>query len=301
MTPLLASYRPLSAFSDPAQPTSQLWRTLLGLVAVMLVYILWLAGLNLFLQWRYGRILAAAIREGMFQGQTAGMALLGLFSFAGLLIGTLAVVRLIHRRRAGTLFGPPARMIRDFRVAAGGVLTLNLVFLIFSIGDDSLRPGQSLGPFLVHLPFALICLLIQTGAEEVIFRGYLIQQLAARFRTPAVWMLIPALLFAMGHYAPDLSGNAAPYVVTWAILFGILAADLTARTGTLGAAWGFHFANNAMVMLLVNSEGSFSGLALWLAPTPAMDAGGGSLLAALLVQCASLCCSWLAARIALRR
>lgn len=228
MAPRLASYRPLSAFANPAQPTSQLWRTLLGLGAIMLVYILWLAGLNLFLQQRYGQILGAVIRQEMFQGRTAGMALLGLFSFAGLLLGPLAAVRLIHRRRAGTLFGPSARMVRDFRAAAGGVLTLNLVFLIFSLGDDSLRAGQSLGPFLVHLPLALICLLIQTGAEEVVFRGYLLQQLAARFRRPLVWMLIPALLFALGHYAPDLSGNAAPYVVIWAIVFGILAADLTA-------------------------------------------------------------------------
>lgn len=301
MSPLSSSYWPLCGFIDRARASNQFWRILLGAFVIVLIYGLWLAGLILFLNQRYGPLLGNTIRDAMFRGRTPGMALLGLFSFFGLALGPIAAVRLVHRRPAGTLFGPAAQVIRDFRHAATGVLALNMIFFALALGDDSLRFGQSPGVFFLHLPLAFACLLIQTGAEELVFRGYLLQQLAARFRAPQIWMLVPTLLFALGHYAPDLSGSAAPYVTVWAILFGLLAADLTARTGSLGAAWGFHFANNAIAMLLINSEGSFSGLSLWVVPAQPMDAGADSLLPSLLVQCASLCCCWLAARIALRR
>jgi DNA-directed RNA polymerase subunit RPC12/RpoP len=39
--------------------------------------------------------------------------------------------------------------------------------------------------------------LIQTGAEEVLFRGYLQQQLAARFASPIAWMVLPSAIFAL--------------------------------------------------------------------------------------------------------
>ncbi len=48
--------------------------------------------------------------------------------------------------------------------------------------------------------------LIQTGAEELVFRGYLQQQLAARFASPLIWMVLPALIFGAVHYDPATAG-----------------------------------------------------------------------------------------------
>ena len=48
-----------------------------------------------------------------------------------------------------------------------------------------------------------------------------------------------------------------------AALFGLMAGDLTARTGTIGAAWGFHFANNCIAILIVVTQGSLTGLGLY--------------------------------------
>ena len=75
--------------------------------------------------------------------------------------------------------------------------------------------------------------------------------------------MAPALLFGFAHYVPSFPLIAALTYVLIATMFGILAADLTIRTGSLGAAWGFHLANNALAVLIIAPTGSVSGLALW--------------------------------------
>ena len=54
-----------------------------------------------------------------------------------------------------------------------------------------LRP---LGEWLMGLAPALVLILWQVSAEEVAFRGYLLQQLRARVRSPLVWAVLPAFL-----------------------------------------------------------------------------------------------------------
>ena len=75
--------------------------------------------------------------------------------------------------------------------------------------------------------------------------------------------MVPAAIFGAVHYIPGLPGANNWVIVGYATLFGVLAGDLTARTGSLGAAWGFHFANNIMGIAVISTEGSISGLGLW--------------------------------------
>jgi membrane protease YdiL (CAAX protease family) len=112
-------------------------------------------------------------------------------------------------------------------------------------------------------------------------------------------MGVPSALFASGHYLPDSFGGGALAIVLWAFLFGCLAADLTARTGNIGAALALHAANNASAMLLIGLDGNLDGLALW---TAAVDMGApGALTLILAADFLMLISAWLVARIALRR
>ncbi len=81
-------------------------------------------------------------------------------------------------------------------------------------------------------------------------------------------MALPALAFGALHYDPASAGANAPWIVASATLFGLVAADLTRVTGSIGAAWGFHFVNNASAILLLSIDGSLSGLSLWTTPMP---------------------------------
>ena len=111
--------------------------------------------------------------------------------------------------------------------------------------------------------WAAPALAIQTAAEEMAFRGYLMQGLAARFRSAWIWWVLPALLFGMLHWDPGTYGPNAWLVMLGVGLTGLLLGDVTARLGNLSAAMGLHFANNAAVLLLVAPPSQLGGLSLW--------------------------------------
>jgi hypothetical protein len=156
--------------------------------------------------------------------------------------------------------------VQDFARAAAVVLALGLAYLAGWAWYFDATPNLSWGSWAALLPLTLSALLIQTGTEELVFRGYLLQQLAARFTTPAVSMGLTAAGFAALHFDPAESTGANALVVGSSGLFGLMAADLTRVTGNIGAAWGFHFVNNLFALGFLATKGSITGLALYTTP-----------------------------------
>ena len=288
-----------AAFVAPARRRADFWRLGLGIALIVGVYIGGMNGLLVYLMARYGEIIGSAIFFRMSLADSPGAMLMLLFSFLGLAIGPLAAVRLLHDRRAGTLFGPsPSRAVSDFVRVLVPVLGFNLLMLPLALGSPDVARALPWGEFLGYLPFALAGILIQTGAEELVFRGYLQQQIAARHRSPLAWMCVPSALFAAAHYAPATWGPNTWLVTAWAAAFGIFAADLTARTGTLGAAIAFHLANNILAMLVLSVRGEMDGLALWSQSVALTD--DTALPPLLLVDSLGMIVAWLIARLSLR-
>lgn len=235
------------------------------------------------------------------QGASAPAMYLLLFSFAFIGIATMVATRIVYRRPALGVIGPLPLAVRQFwRVLRLLLLLGLLVFVLppYDMGGD-LVPNMAPGLWLALLPLSLLAILVQVGAEELLFRGFLQQGLAARFSSPLVWAVLPSALFAVGHYLPVEAGDNAWIVVAWAGVFGLLMADLTARAGTLGPAIAVHFVNNATSLLLVSVPDSLNGLALYTAPFSMADAE--AMRAWLPVDFLAMLVGWLAARLALRR
>lgn len=85
-------------------------------------------------------------------------------------------------------------------------------------------------------------------------------------------MGVPSILFAVGHYTPDMAGDNALLIALWACVFGLLTSDLTARAGTLGPAIALHFFNNIIALLFISLPDNLNGLALFTLPFDASDA-----------------------------
>ncbi|MGB0659331.1 MAG: lysostaphin resistance A-like protein [Mangrovicoccus sp.] len=184
-----------------------------------------------------------------------------LFGFGGLVLAVLVVVRYWHKRRGETLFGQHCSS--GF---AAGVITVLAIYgplTALSLWVDGAQPALSPMIWLRVLPLVLAGLALQTLAEELFFRGYLTQQLAARFRSPLIWALIPSLIFALSHFDPTTYGVPWPVQVGGAMVFALIATDLTYRTGSIGAAWGMHLANNLFAFAIVAADGPLAGLALF--------------------------------------
>ncbi|RVT82148.1 CPBP family intramembrane metalloprotease [Rhodobacteraceae bacterium CCMM004] len=259
-------------FVAPARAYPQIWRTLAGSVLIAATVIAWvLAG---FAAVALARGTDAALAVADLLGTQDGPAgtLLLLATFVGMALGPILAASWLHRRGAGTLFGPAPRVLRDFVAAAAGVGAVYGVGVgLWALVYDAV-PNLDPSLWLTLLAPALIGVAVQTLAEELVFRGYLMQQFAARFRSPLIWAVVPAVLFGAIHWDPTAAGDAAIWVVASATLFGLIAADLTMRTGSLGAAWGFHFVNNVVALLILGTEGSLTGLALYRTPYAITDA-----------------------------
>ncbi|MDH3262974.1 MAG: CPBP family intramembrane metalloprotease, partial [Paracoccaceae bacterium] len=232
------------------------------------------------------------------EGDTPRGALLLLFSFVCMALGPIALARPLHLRSWLGFFGPSHAALSDFLKVFRALAILTAVLWLALPQSFELRPGMPVGEWLRLLPLTVLAVLAQTASEELAFRGYLQSQLAARFRSPLVWIVVPSALFAYGHYAPDATSGNALLFVAIAFAFAVAAADLTARTGTLGAAIAFHLANNLIAVAVTALPGTLSGVALYLYPFEASDVAAVPPLVALDLGVIGL--SWLAARLALR-
>lgn len=254
MPPSFASY------IAPARPGAALWRTGLGLVLIMVLYL----ALNLGAALVYTWVTDTRLSSGT-AGQTPLSVLIMLGSFLPLIFAVVVVVRVVHHRDGWTLMG--AHWGLDFLRAALLLILLHSAGLwLWHLGGGSTRANLDPTTWLLLLPLAIGATLIQTLAEELLFRGYLLQQLAARFVARWVWFALPALVFGFAHSQPTLFGEAWIYPVLAATVFGLIGADLTVRRGNIGMAWGLHFATNLFALTVVAAGPVMTGLALRSAP-----------------------------------
>ncbi|MEP3056114.1 CPBP family intramembrane glutamic endopeptidase [Ascidiaceihabitans sp.] len=295
------AYRAHKSFVAPAKSHMQLWRLAFGILLVVVVF----SALG---QLFAGLITVAAEATGLDAGQlqmgtgeTPGAILTTLFAYGLLVPSVFLVLWVLHERSGMTVFGDLRAMKGQFIIVVLALVIVNVVLEIlppWGYGAD-LVSNVAMSQWLVLLPLSLVAILAQTSAEEVVFRGYIQQQLGARFQSPLIWMVLPSVLFGLLHYDTASAGENAWYIALWAMLFGMAAADLTARSGTLGPAIALHFVNNVIAMLFVTLPDNWHALALYVTP---FDASNTEIVRAWLwVDLGFLGVSWLTARLGLQR
>ena len=257
------------AYVEPARERSEIWRTLLGLgifVLLFLVFAIILVTAIYFIrEWNRpysgAQLLAELLNGHLHKFMPTLVSAAGITMFIPAL---WIVTRFLHKRSLFSLISPSQKI--DWRLWQIGAITITLILCVsvalsFATGD--LTQQYTISKW---IPVALLMVVItffQTAAEELLFRGYILQQLAARFQSRWIWLVLPSVAFGAAHYQPALFGNNAILVVLHAALLGIVAGDLTARLGNLSAAMGLHFANNAIALILVGAYGQLSGAALY--------------------------------------
>lgn len=287
-------------FIAPAKPSAALWRLIVGFLSATAIYMLLN---NLFFSAVFSLMgtQAEGFYEQLLSGKTPLAMYLLLGSFALMIVGVSVVTHVLHKRTILTVIGPVHIARTQFFRVVKILVPIGAVIFILPPWDMGAPyvPNLKFSTWILLLPLSLLGVLVQVSAEEIVFRGYVQQQLAARFKSPLVWMVLPAVLFGLGHYLPDQAGENALVIALWAVIFGVLMADLTARAGSLGPAIAVHFCNNVTAILITSMPDDLSGLALYLVPFGMDDAQ--ALRAWLPVDFVLILISWLAARVAIRR
>ncbi|PSL21237.1 CPBP family intramembrane glutamic endopeptidase [Shimia abyssi] len=291
------AYRPHDILIEPARSSASLMQLGMGLVVmVVAVIVLNFAWFGVLVTQLGGPSVIHEIAQGT---TVRGMALL-LGSFSCMVAALWLALALVHGRSLRSLLGPRLAFVTQGRqVLKACVILYVVLFLVPSPEEVTPERAMDWGLWLRLLPLSLGLLILQCGAEELVFRGYLQSQLAARFRSPLIWMVLPSLLFGVLHYDVEVYGDVAIWLVIWAVAFGLVAADLTARTGTLAPAIVLHVVNNFVAMSLAATNGYWDGLALYTFPFGPEDTE--ILMALMPVEGGVLLCAWLAARVAVRR
>ncbi|MBT9384109.1 CPBP family intramembrane metalloprotease [Pseudooceanicola sp. CBS1P-1] len=266
-----------------------LWRTGMGIGIFLLLY-LTISGI-----WFLG---AAALFPPQPGVVSARLTLIYLGSFSAGLLALAGMVNMVHGRALHSLLGPwPLALRQGLRVGLAGLALQTLLWILPM--PEELAPVRHLAtpPWLLLLPLAVPAVAVQIATEELLFRGYLQARLAQRFRSPWIWMAAPSILFGLLHFQASEGANG-PWFVASATLFGLVAADLTARSGTLGPALALHLVNNLLAILLVSFGDQLGGLALYHLPVASADPALRPLMP---LDLATTAVTWLAARLALRR
>ncbi|NOX73097.1 MAG: CPBP family intramembrane metalloprotease [Alphaproteobacteria bacterium] len=266
--PIEAQMNPRFArYIEPAKAKSQLWRLGLGLMLGTVIYYAFTLSI-LLVGASFGLDIENALSGQAGPPETAVL----LLSFLGMTFAVILVLRLLHGRDLMSVIGPdPVEARRHFIIAAVISFAISIASFALYLMAFTPNPNLPLPVWLAWLPFSLILVLIQTSAEELVFRGYIQQQLAARFASPLIWWLLPSALFGLMHYSPETYGANTWLVVIGAGLIGLVAADVTARTGNLGAAIAIHFVNNTMAILFIAPLDDLNGLALNVGSFSAVD------------------------------
>jgi membrane protease YdiL (CAAX protease family) len=169
--------------------------------------------------------------------------------------GITLSIRFIHRRPLRTLI-TPARTLAWGRLFQGFGVWFGLVALM-SLVEALVYPGRyvwslNMNQFLPFFFLALIFIPIQTSAEELFFRGYVLQEVGLHWEN--IWGLsaISGLLFGLPHLLnPEASVNY-PLLGFYYFAFGFSLAFITLRDGRLELALGAHAANNLFSVIIAN-------------------------------------------------
>jgi membrane protease YdiL (CAAX protease family) len=182
------------------------------------------------------------------------------------IIGIYLAVRFIHRRPFLTLI-TPARSIAWGRFFQGFAVWFVLSGLM-SLVEVILHPARYVLTLDLHhfIPFiflALVLIPIQTSAEELFFRGYILQGVGLRLRNTWVLSTVSGFLFMVPHFLNPEAQLNYPLMGLYYFSIGAAMAYISLRDGRLELALGLHAANNLFSALFVNYTGTVM-------PTPSL-------------------------------
>jgi len=167
---------------------------------------------------------------------------------------------------------------RRFWRMAGAFAALQAVAILAALSflaeDASVRPGAFADPVFLAACVAVIAL--QSFGEELFFRGFLFHAWGAVWPRPIPVAIATSAFFAVIHAGnPDVALDPIPGLLS-IFLFALFAQWLVARTGSLDAAWGLHFANNLVAFLVIQAKPGYDSDTAAIVYTDAVLARGGS-------------------------
>ncbi len=183
-----------------------------------------------------------------------------LLPFVVSMLVLFVLIKPFHKRGVRTLFTGSSK-IRWKRFFVGALVWLMLLLADFAL-SYSLNPQDfvlnfNANSFLVLFLVAIVLIPIQASTEEILFRGYLAQGVAAVTKNKIWVIIIPSIIFGLLHAAnPEISEYGFWLTMPQYIIFGLLFGLISVLDNGIEIAMGAHSINNLFLSLIITSKSS---------------------------------------------
>lgn len=199
-----------------------------------------------------------------------------MLTFLAWMGGTWGFFKLFHHRERMTLISGEKKLRK--KNFFWGVLILGAIMLL-SLGIEiSITPDDYKFSFQgsKYILFFVLCILLvpfQTGCEELIFRGYLMQGFALCTKSKVWALVITSVMFGLMHCA---NNEVIQYgffkTIPLYILIGLQMGFFAILSDGIEFSWGMHFINNFIAFTIISTEGgTLSGNALFMTKREAVS------------------------------
>lgn len=168
--------------------------------------------------------------------------ILDLLSFLYTIIAFFLWGRFIEKRPIRTMGFSKGNGLSEFTkgVLVGAIMITTVLVVFFITGDAKFDRIQFSLPFLVSWMLVLIGYILQTAAEEIYIRGWLVP-IISYHKNAYLAILIASTMFSYFH----LDNNGASWLSTLHLfIFGLFTAVYAMKRGNIWGPCGFHFAWN---------------------------------------------------------
>ena len=283
--PLKDSVYPLALVSTEEEARQASTRFMAGVMVVMVLasYLIVVPLINNLVDYLGYRLQGSDLSWGDYADQATAFGniwgvLAAHLGLAAMILVVWAYLHFIHHRPLSWLWSvsPGVRWRYGLICLMVALVVIGAVTAYHWFSGTGWQPmagwGWYVGVILVTTPF-------QALAEEVLFRGYLMQLFGSIVRQVWFPIIATAVVFALFH------GTQNPWLFGSRLVFGILAGVLVWRTGGLEAAVAIHIINNLCAFGLAIGLGNLSELRT----TTTVDWGQAVLDVGMFAVCAAAC------------
>ena len=182
-------------------------------------------------------------------------------------------MKFVHRIPMNVLFGSSSKL--DLQLLLRGFLAM----LFLGIGIEAILqfiPAVSkyiyyesnkvlfLSDWIKWLLPVILFIFVQSAAEEIVFRGYLLQTIWSKSASYLYAVICPSLIFGLLHFDSQSFGANAWYYCSNTFVVGCLLCLVTLHTGNIALAFGLHWGGNTVSLVFFGIHGNLDGMALWL-------------------------------------
>ena len=195
---------------------------------------------------------------GMLQALPSNTTLvLMLLPFALVAVLVSVLIRRLHNISIRAFITSRAKIDwKRIGFAFAAIVLLNFLFFVISYFSNPSDFQWNFDPqaFAILFLIAIVLVPLQTSAEELFFRGYLMQGFGQLFKHRIFPLLITSLMFGLMHFGNPEIDKLGPLLMVSYVSMGFFFGIITLMDEGLELALGYHAGNNLLISLLVTAD-----------------------------------------------